>query len=70
MNEFDISVWCDVSIGGYNTGINKKKKPINKKNRVYWDKNEEKNEISLPQIIQHFPKDITQVPDIFIDLFT
>jgi len=37
-----------------------------------WKKDEAKkiNEVSLPAIQEHFPKDLTQIPDIFINLYT
>jgi hypothetical protein len=69
LKDFDIKVWVEVSVGGKSTGPTKKKKPTTR-SRVLWEKDEEKNEISLPAIVHQFPKDITQVPDIFIDLFT
>lgn len=66
---FDILVWCDCRIGTYTTGDNRAKKPINNE-RVYWVNEEKSKEINLNQIVENFPKDITQVPDIFINLYT
>ena len=37
---------------------------------VEWKSNSEINEISLPQIIQIFPVDVNQIPDIIISLYT
>lgn len=68
MKYHDIVVWCDVSIGGYVTA-NKKKKP-KKDNSIEWTSTDEKNEISLVQIMQHFPCEYSQIPDIFISLYT
>ena len=65
---YDITVWCDVTMGGYSTGHNRHKKP--KKGRVVWENKDEGNEITLPHILQHFPKDFAQIPDIFINLYT
>lgn len=69
LKDYEITVWCECSIGIYKTGSNKKLKP-NKKNSVEWKVTDEKNDICLPSIIQNFPKDIASVPDIFINLFT
>lgn len=69
LKDYDIQVWCEASIGVYKTGPSKKKKP-NKKDVVEWKKDDEKNEICLPSIIQNFPKDINSVPDIFLNLIT
>jgi hypothetical protein len=68
-SQFDITVWCDCRIGPFTTGDNKHKKP--KKDRVVWELKEKVNEITLPQIdLGNLPKDLAQVPDIFINLYT
>ena len=70
MKDYSILVCCEVTIGADTTGCNKKKKP-NIKNKVEWEAIPyKKNEIALPEIYQHFPKDLAQVPDIFIHLLT
>ncbi len=69
LKDYDIVVWCDVTIGTYSTGNSKKKKP-NKKSSIEWKIDEEKNEVCLPTIVQNFPKDISSVPDIFVNLYS
>jgi len=67
LKNYEILVWCEVDIGGYITA-NKKIKIKN--DGATWKNNPNKNEISLPQILQNFPVDIQQVPDIIISLYT
>lgn len=54
-------------MGGYDTS-NKKIKVKNES--AVWKNVGEKNEISLQQIMQNFPEDINQVPDIILSLYT
>ena len=79
LKNYDIKVWVEVTIGRYSTGQSKKKRVkvrllFNKQNSntCAWFKDEVKklNEISLNSIVENFPKDLTQVPDIFINLYT
>eukprot|EP00340_Litonotus_pictus_P001829 CAMPEP_0170518970 /NCGR_PEP_ID=MMETSP0209-20121228/4535_1 /TAXON_ID=665100 ORGANISM="Litonotus pictus, Strain P1" /NCGR_SAMPLE_ID=MMETSP0209 /ASSEMBLY_ACC=CAM_ASM_000301 /LENGTH=1038 /DNA_ID=CAMNT_0010804725 /DNA_START=78 /DNA_END=3193 /DNA_ORIENTATION=+ len=69
LKEYDITIWCEASIGMYKTGPSKKKKPT-KKNEIEWKKDDDKNEICLPAVVQNFPKDLNSVPDIFLNLYT
>lgn len=65
---YDILVWCDCRIGPYTTGDNKRRRP--NKGRAVWERTDKANHIVLPEILEHFPKDITQIPDIFLNLYT
>lgn len=69
LKDYDINVWVDITIGTYSTGNSKKKKP-NKKNAVEWKIDEDRNDVSLPAIVQNFPKDLQSIPDIFINLYS
>ena len=71
LKNFDIKVWVECRIGIYTTGESRKLRPT-ANNTCQWIKDEEskRNDISLTPIIQQFPKDLQQVPDIFINLYT
>jgi hypothetical protein len=71
LKEYDIIVWCEVSIGCYSV-YNKKVKVDQETNSCEWFKDVSKNtnDIKLSSIIEHFPKDVASIPDIFINLYT
>ena len=70
--DYDIKVWCECRIGPY-TVENKKKKPKKKKDQYFieWDKKDKTNEQAMQQIfIENFPKDLSQVPHFFLNMYT
>jgi hypothetical protein len=67
LKNYEILVWCDVNIGGYDAS-NKKQKIKN--DGAIWKNTPDKNEISLQQIMQNFPVDVKQIPDIIISIYT
>ena len=67
MKYYEILIWCDVTIGGFES-TNKKLKVKN--SAAIWNNFGDKNDVSLQQILQNFPVEVAQIPDIFINLYT
>jgi len=68
LKNYDIVVWCEVTIGNFK--ITNRKTKVKRNDTAEWIKEEGRNNIMLEGILEHFTKDTAQIPDIFINLYT